>query len=356
MKHHSRVTHIAVLAFSLAALSAIYCRCIAAETSEITLDIAISETPTAHVFPFVYVKGVLAGAAPGVVSVPLTDEGAAIEIGVKEVRDAPIYSFAVGRAQLKAGYTVVTLTNFQFGPSEGDNAWSSVFLRPNAQIDATMTVEGENAYRVTLPSEPLRSIETFLASRNIQPYSKNWFSQIPEANDSSADNGTDHIVFNAVLKGTSLLSTTQHPTWSGSYVSLGDLGGIGRTVHKRFISDPDGASIMSDRGPRGTTEAELDVRDTETIVLQKDHFVDCPAAQCTETPAGDGFEVHCKTEKAEISDQRRIREARCHGKSAFDQARCGGDGVRRTRGCPAAAPNCSGPSLSVLRRAVAETA
>src|SRR5579864_7006911 len=75
----------------------------------IGFDEPISDRPAL----FVFVKGQLAGVAPGTVAIPEKTENVAVEIGIAQLSPAPLFSFAVGSKNFAEGAVEVTMSAFE---------------------------------------------------------------------------------------------------------------------------------------------------------------------------------------------------------------------------------------------------
>lgn len=258
----------------------------------IRLDAPISQRPT----PFIYVKGELAGVAPGTINLPNERDGVVIEIGIPRLGPNPIYSFVIGSAQIEKARTEVIISNFSLMQFLGKNAQKYVALAPNSKQEVVIRREGQNSISVVLPAGPYQiAAGLWTKPASPDPNEKRFTTLAADVND-SAKFGLKHFRYRTAEEKAVGVSTS----WSGSIQNAGlfdrnDLPKKQWTI----ISNPGGANIFTDEGPQGTTTTTIQISTTSGlfVVLKKDGYAECPHTQCRREDTQGSVMLTCDLKK-----------------------------------------------------------
>jgi hypothetical protein len=158
----------------------------------IGFDEPISQRPT----PFVFVKGELAGVAPGTVAIPDGPDNVAVEVGIAQLSPTPLYTFEIGPKSFAEGTVEVTMSAFEFGASRGEGVWSGLTLSPNIRRLIKLETTLPDSYSISLPAQVFQGLAKYWAARlNELPKDRNWFGTVAQSQNASAKAGLDHLSF-----------------------------------------------------------------------------------------------------------------------------------------------------------------
>ena len=266
----------------------------------VQLAISFDEPISGRPALFVFVKGQLAGVAPGTVAIPEKAENVAVEIGIAQLSPAPLFSFAVGPKNFAEGAVEVTMSAFELNASaKGDGVWSGVALNPNRRT--TLKLEkGDDGYTLKLPSQDFQTLARYWASRDL-PRDQSWFGTVPKSQDASTKLGIDHVSFDKTKDHTVSLAYKADQAWSGSLATLsGVLNGYDLPSEEwTIVSNPPGASIHTDAGPQGSTTSTIRVAKTSSgfVVLTKEGYQQCVSTSYDRQTTSQGVTLICKLTK-----------------------------------------------------------
>jgi hypothetical protein len=258
--------------------------------------------------PVIYVGGHVAGAVPGTVEVPLLESGVAVEIGLPQLRQLPLYSMIVDVDSLKRRSIKLTASSFKVRIIDHDDKtpWNDFGTTANDVAELPIEIDDQGHLRVTLPVTPFVTVTDFIHDRELVPFSTNWYSNIPVQNYDSSLKSDSHVV--ATKESPIMISNLNRPDefWSGGYsdkqvtLSFGFPGASQRWIIR---SEPTGATVRTEVRKYGDTllDATLQLVQSSYIILHKDGYFDGVYLletgsndQCVQTVAGGVAQLTCK--------------------------------------------------------------
>lgn len=280
------------------------------ENNEVGLTIHM-ESGTAKEPPaFVFVKGQLAGVAPGIVFLP-ANELVPIEIGLAQFKFSPLYSFEFGPDIVKSGAVTLISTNYTL-----DKGIGSVILSPNTTKKITIDALNSNSYSITLPERPRdhgKEIQDFWSvdDKSLRPKE----TGIPVKTSETYTSSALHLSYKKSVGDVDKTVLLDNPSdWSGARFveypgglfdpySHGILNPYSISDKWTIISSPEGATIFTADGQQGKTNSTVNITKSLSafVVLELDGYQQCSEAECDKTePAAGSIMLRCNLKKAPV--------------------------------------------------------
>jgi hypothetical protein len=296
------------IGLSVIASAALSCRetAGAAEDGKIIATFAFDGSTAQDFTAFVFVNTELAGAVPGTVELPGDEKPVAIEIGIPRLGPNPLYSLALGRAELENGSAEVVVSHYKFIKGHAVHLVGflakDAALMPNTKRKIAIQKTADHAYKLVLPAAPYSNVNDYLVTA---PTPETTFHTVMPMDNKSAEYGVDHLSYDGSTG--KLITSAYHgdETWSGSYESKAYFGvtGIGGLIpglplpseNWTIISDPTGAMIITEDGMQGATTRKIPVPLTPHpyLVLQKSGYADCVYERCQKQDTPQGTVLTC---------------------------------------------------------------
>lgn len=231
--------------------------------------------------------------------------GVAVEIGIKQLRPSPLYSFVLGKKEFDEQAVEVVLTSLIFGNFGAKDDKGSVFLTPNTKQSIPLKKIGPDVYSLVLPAYPYSRIAKYWEKSAGQSKSGSELGKLSTTTYSDMNSGADHRTYSQSKSKTVYLKYGSDAEWSGArneghFASYGIGGGLGLDRENwTIISSPPGATIYTDEGPKGLTTSTISIAKTGSmfVVLQKDGFQQCVQKDCKATQTTDGTVLTCELKK-----------------------------------------------------------
>jgi hypothetical protein len=266
---------------------------------DLELTVSFDEQIPEHPAPLVFVKGELAGIAPGTVMVPKGLE--AIEIGIAQLSPSPLYSFTLGPKETAEHVTEVVMSTFEFGASKDHGFWSGLLLNPNIRKSIKLEETKPGSYSMVLPAQPFQSISKYWAARSAELSQRDWFGTVSSANNNSDKSGYSHFGYGKHEGQIVAQNDMSGGAWSGAIAKMSGLfeGYDLPTENWTIISNPSGATIYTDGGHQGSTTSTIRIAKTGSmfIVLKKDGYQQCLLKDCQKSDTKGGVMLTCDLKK-----------------------------------------------------------
>jgi hypothetical protein len=269
-------------------------------SDELELTIGFDEPIPERPAPFIYVKGRLAGIAPGTVSIPTGPDSFPIEIGIAQLSPNPLYSFVLGPTNIGERTALVVMSSFEVGAPKGKDVWSGLFLNPNTRQAVKLEQTKPGSYSIVLPAGPFQQISKYWTIKSAELSKDDWFGTVSQANDNSSKSVYSHVGYNKGGGQILLLNESPGVAWSGAHAKAGLLQGLDLDSEQwTVVSNPSGAAIHTDTGPQGFTTSTIRIVKTGGmyIVLKKDGYRQCPLEDCQKRDTRGGVMLTCNLKK-----------------------------------------------------------
>ncbi len=282
----------------------------ATETRNIIATFAFDGKTESRPPAFIFVNKKLAGAMPGTVALPDEGKPVAIEIGIPRLGPNPVYSLAVGPKDLAQKSAEIVISHYSVIEvySETGRVSPKLTLDPNTKQNVAIEEDSGGIYKFVIPAKPYHDATAALSQ---QAAMKAQYGRVKSANDKSDENAIWHYSYSLSKAKVVPLIMRRDETWSDAPAvdvfywlnfGSGQIGYGGLPVpHEEWtvISNPPGATIMTERGAQGptTSTVEMPVTGNPYLVLQKENYVDCSYDHCLSRKTAKGKIVTCNLTK-----------------------------------------------------------
>jgi hypothetical protein len=227
---------------------------------------------------FVFIKGALAGVAPGIVTLPSNDS-VPVEIGIEQLKFGPLYSFEFGPNELKEQQIDLISTSVSAGAATHDEKSKLFVLNPNTKLSITLTKKTNNSYSVILPDVSYREIDKYINLKKSDADNYGDFVELPLKTADNYSTKFPHLSYDKAEQKTVFLEGSAK--WSGAYVGFFDPFHP-ETEKWTIVSNPNGATIFTSSGQKGITTSIVDMPKSVSsfVVLQMTGYRQCVEQDC----------------------------------------------------------------------------
>ena len=216
----------------------------AQELKPTILTISIADGMISSPRLFVFLDGELAGSVPGSIELPIASPSAAIDIGLTQLPQAPLYSFTFGKAEVSD--MKVSVISSTITADSADQHTLVIAIGRNLSSTVAITRLTDNEYNVTLPKSPYVEIEHLIGARGSRYFTNLNTGGISINTNLSVLQEPYHVGFNIVLNKPQRIDQLFKVPWFK--IPWPDFGRSLRPTEQRehwiIKSDPSGADVL----------------------------------------------------------------------------------------------------------------